>query len=200
MSRIHKLARIIKESRSHEFTCIDGRDTVRIVSAESGTQVSFLTADEVVALRRAIAAPADLLHIEGMPTLTWQLADGQAVGSDETGRFGITINASPEELVPAVCSELARLYRAVTERAEQLRLDVAKRMQDLYNDTWRNTGPRLSHAQIADRLALSSLDFSIDDDNINFTFYYSDGDLFAGHWIEVWLDATGNISSCGLAG
>ena len=74
------------------------------------------------------------------------------------------------------------------------------RLFELYNDTWRNeeTDPTpITEAVFDARLVLSSVD--VGEEN-GLTFWYGDGDLFAGHSIEVSGDLTDGFTSANLAG
>ncbi|MCB2082895.1 MAG: DUF2262 domain-containing protein [Sphingomonadaceae bacterium] len=53
---------------------------------------------------------------------------------------------------------------------------------DTWNDVWRQDDPEMGKAEWLGRMTMESLDVTAEG---FFTAYYRDGDLFWGHWIEV---------------
>src|SRR5262249_43948402 len=78
---------------------------------------------------------------------------------------------------------------------------IADELLETYNDFWASEDEggigRLSRERFLEQIEASSITF--DPDGSAF-WYYSDGDLFAGHWIEVRIDPDRQISEVGLAG
>ncbi len=86
-------------------------------------------------------------------------------------------------------------------REPEYRRKIAQSLLSLCNDNWREGAP-LDVAGFMQRISLSDVqlcpaDFDADG---SATLYYSDGDLFAGHWIEVFLTADFNYDKSQLAG
>jgi hypothetical protein len=85
------------------------------------------------------------------------------------------------------------------ETEHDCRERIADELLELYNDSWApedSTSP-MNRAEFMKRLVPSSLVRDIDGSGF---FYWLDGDLFAGHWIEVRFDEGYAISEIGLAG
>jgi hypothetical protein len=69
----------------------------------------------------------------------------------------------------------------------------------LYNESWcaNPERPPISGAEFARRIAMESIDLDATGD---FTFWLKDGDLFAGHMIEVRGTLNGGPTSAGISG
>ena len=78
-----------------------------------------------------------------------------------------------------------------------IRHKIAVSMIKLYHETWlyENT---ITPEELAERITLDSV--SILDEGGGDLFYESDDDLFAGHWIQVPIDANGEIGEPELEG
>jgi hypothetical protein len=86
-------------------------------------------------------------------------------------------------------------------REPEYRSKIAQTLLILYNDTWRD-GAALDVDGFTRRISLSDIqicpaDFGTDS---CVTLGYADGDLFAGHNIEVFLDADFNYVNSQIAG
>jgi len=86
-------------------------------------------------------------------------------------------------------------------REPEYRTNIAQNLLSLYNDTWRD-GEALNSDGFMRRISLSSMqlcpaEFGSDG---SATLYYADGELFAGHSIEVFLDADFNYLNSQIAG
>jgi hypothetical protein len=86
-------------------------------------------------------------------------------------------------------------------REPEYRRKIAQTLLSLYNDTWGD-GAALDADGFMRQISLSDIqicpaDFGTDG---SATLYYADGDLFAGHWIEVFLDANFNYVRSQIAG
>ena len=82
-------------------------------------------------------------------------------------------------------------------REPEYRRAAASRLLDLYNRSWRD-GEALDLDNFMRRLSVSSI--SIAPLELGATLYYADGGLFAGHFIEVFLDTDFSFSNVQLAG
>ena len=91
-------------------------------------------------------------------------------------------------------------------REPEYRSKIANEHLRLYNDDWRvsvvPTGEILDAEGFMRRISLSDVQLSPADfgTDCSATLYYADGDLFAGHWIEVFLDADFNYVKSQIAG
>ena len=84
---------------------------------------------------------------------------------------------------------------------QEYRSKIAHALLSLYNDTWRDGAP-LDADGFMRRISLSDIQicpakFGTDS---CVTLGYADGDLFAGHYIEVFLDADFNYVKSQIAG
>jgi hypothetical protein len=81
-----------------------------------------------------------------------------------------------------------------------IRQRIADELLDTYNDNWAdgNAGTRkLTRDEFLGRLCAYSITLDVKGTS---AWYYEDGDLFAGHWIQVRLDSGRSIFAIGLAG
>lgn len=197
-NRIAHLVAQAREATSWELTKVGDRDAIRIVHAD-GSRLSFLTPDEVAALRAAFDAPPDVWTIAGVPPCTWDPLRGWAEGKDEALGITVTIRGTRNELSAMVASRLAAAYRDVITRTDVIREQVAKRVAASANGGWRQHRPHLTIAGVAARIRLTSIHLSTDSEH-DPTLWFDDGDLFWGHSIEVFLGPDGNVSDAMIAG
>lgn len=93
-----------------------------------------------------------------------------------------------------------RAFVAALERSlPRILSAVAKHLLPLYNDTWRGDLALLDEEEFIARMSVSSARTGDDEDGANL-IYFADGDLFAGHHVEVFLDNDMQPTSIGLAG
>jgi hypothetical protein len=89
----------------------------------------------------------------------------------------------------------------VVERFEagmaSIRDAIVRKMLPLYNETWRKAWWRLSGERFSAKIQLTSAVIGTDGVVV---LYFDDGGLFAGHTIEVRLDAAGGVREVCLAG
>jgi hypothetical protein len=74
---------------------------------------------------------------------------------------------------------------------------IADKMLDLYNDTWREEGPRLSRSAFKKRFTLTSVVVSADRST---AWFDCDESLFGGHEVQVRLSPQGEVTEVCLAG
>ena len=76
---------------------------------------------------------------------------------------------------------------------------VADKLLECYNDTWASEDEPapMSCAEFVEKITLTSVVLHTDGGAY---WYYADGDLFAGHWIEVRAGVNREFSHVGLAG
>ena len=89
----------------------------------------------------------------------------------------------------------------VRGREPEYRDKIAQTLLNLYNNTWRD-GEALDTDGFMRRILLSDMEISPVDFGSNscVTLGYADGDLFAGHYIEVFLDADFNYVKSQIVG
>lgn len=68
--------------------------------------------------------------------------------------------------------------------------EAAHQLTELYNDAWIEDR-ELSVAAVKRRIKLDSLDLDREE---NWTMWFTDGDLFGGHWIRVDIDVSGEVT------
>ncbi len=93
------------------------------------------------------------------------------------------------------------IYSTVARREPEYRRAVASQLLPLYNRSWRN-GEALHAGGFMERLSVESVTIApVELGHMGcVTLYYDDGGLFAGHLIEVFLDADFRYSNAQLAG
>jgi len=76
---------------------------------------------------------------------------------------------------------------------------IADELLELYNDTWapEDDPAPMNRAEFTNRIAPNSLTRDIDGSGF---FYWTDDDMFGGHWIEVRFRKDHTISEVGLTG
>jgi hypothetical protein len=89
----------------------------------------------------------------------------------------------------------------VRARETEYRTKIAQTLLSLYNDTWRD-GAALDADGFVQKIFLSEMQICPIDFGTGscVTLGYADGDLFAGHYIEVFLDADFNYVTSQIAG
>ena len=93
--------------------------------------------------------------------------------------------------------EIARnLVKIVISRNPEFKQYIAEKLLDLYNDDWSEE-KTIDKKEFANRITLESA--TIYDDN-SAEIYYQDGDLFAGHYIVIYLNPEGILNEPYLAG
>src|SRR5262245_35251888 len=86
-------------------------------------------------------------------------------------------------------------YEALRNREWDLRLQIADRLLNLWEESWRQADdPNLDRAGFARELSLLKIDLGADGSG---TLFYGDGDrsLFGGHTIAVDVDHNGVVCS-----
>lgn len=78
-----------------------------------------------------------------------------------------------------------------------IRHKIAVSMRELYNDTWLYEDARTPE-ELARMIHLNNV--TIFDEGGGELSYEADGDLFAGHWVQVSMDANGEIGEPDLWG
>jgi len=114
----------------------------------------------------------------------------------------IEVSIDATGIEPAEALQKSRhIYIAVAHRAQDYGRSIASKLLPLYNRSWRDGDP-LDAPAFVQRISLQSISiapFELGKQGCA-TLYYNDGGLFAGHLIEVFLDANFAFSNAQLAG
>lgn len=78
-----------------------------------------------------------------------------------------------------------------------IRRKVAVSLRKFYNETWLDENT-MTPEELAQRINLSSV--TIWDEGGGELYYTADDDLFAGHWVQVLIDANGEIGEPEIEG
>ena len=93
--------------------------------------------------------------------------------------------------------EIARnIVKIVISKNPEFKQYIAEQLLNLYNDDWSEE-ETIDKKEFANRITLEST--TIYDDN-SAEIYYQDGDLFAGHYIVIYLNPEGILNKPYLAG
>ena len=99
----------------------------------------------------------------------------------------------PERLEP-----LQALFERVIAHEGRARRAAADGMLAGYNETWADDGPGVLDAEgFMAHMRLKTVTVELDG---SATYWYNDGDLFAGHAITVDLDAAGHCTDTNIMG
>ena len=98
----------------------------------------------------------------------------------------VELSISVEGVDPDAAVEQAhQIFPRVQSQGAALRRAAAQEKLALYNDHW-SQGERIDADEFARRITLSSITIHPEGE---VELWYSDGDLFAGHWIAVSTDS-----------
>jgi hypothetical protein len=98
----------------------------------------------------------------------------------------------------AAIKSLRATVAAIEAGVPRYREAAADELLENYNDNWRNDGDAvLSRREFASRLTLDSINV---DSNGEIDVYFKDGEMFAGHVIQVRVDSAGRVRSIAIAG
>ncbi|MGB7923541.1 MAG: DUF2262 domain-containing protein [Pyrinomonadaceae bacterium] len=102
-----------------------------------------------------------------------------------------------DEPVESITEAARNTLKFLIANEPLIRHKIAVSMRQVYNDTWlyENT---LTPEELAQRISLHSV--IIWDEGGGDLVYTADGNLFAGHWIQVLMDASGEIGEPELEG
>lgn len=198
------------ETLRHAFDPYDlVRLKVRLPPPEGdGTRHAFLEAlvhtivddDELEAFAAALQVPVVVADPQlGPLTLDRQLDWFAAKLPWRGGEIDLYLPAGSDDR-PRMLTQARGVVATLADWDARARQRIRQDLFELYNDTWRNeeTDPTpITEAVFDARLVLSSVD--VGEEN-GLTFWYGDGDLFAGHSIEVSGDLTDGFTSANLAG
>lgn len=100
------------------------------------------------------------------------------------------------EPLEAITEAARNTLKFLIENEPLIRLKVAASMCELYKD-W-NDGNTITPEELAQRINLDSV--TIFDEGSGNLLYEPEGNMFTDHWIQVWMDANGEIDEPGLEG
>lgn len=113
--------------------------------------------------------------------------------------LAILINTEPDVgRDSAAIKSLRATIAAIEAGVPRYREAAADELLQNYNDNWRNDGDALlTRREFASRLTLDSI--SVDSTG-EIDVFFKDGELFAGHVIQLRLDSAGRVRSIAIAG
>ena len=88
------------------------------------------------------------------------------------------------------------IVKTIASKYFEFKKYIGEQLLDLYNDDWSEE-ETIDKQEFANRITLESA--TIYDDN-SAEIYYRDGDLFAGHYIAIYLNSKGILDEPYLAG
>lgn len=167
-----------------------------LVRESDGVEVS-VPRDRLAELgirKLAAGEAATPMHVDPeLGAFTW---DARLSRWTQKGPF--TLSISPLKLEGAALFDAVRpAALRLEQRRERVRGEVADKLLALHNRVWNQSGRPETREGFAARIALEALDVNEDG---TATAYFSDGDLFWGHTIEVFLDASGHVEDAHPAG
>lgn len=207
MSRIAKLAQNVWDAdaagRTWELTFVAGRRALR-VRREDGIETSFLDAAEEAELTALIASGPPALALPGLPVCTWNGWRNVFVGVEPSAGKPAVDPAGIEVVVDAPLREpdrdtdalarAARAYQRVRARLDAIRVEVATHLEASAR-TWGAKG------EVARRFRVTAIHLSGAPQYADRAHaYLTDGGVFNGHTVEVWLDADATVTDAAIAG
>lgn len=114
------------------------------------------------------------------------------LANGKTAKFEIDGYEPVESVTEAALNTLKFLLK----NEPLIRHKIAGSMCELYKD-W-NDNETITPEELARRIHLDSV--TIFDEGGGTLLYEPEGDMFTDHWIQVWMDANGEISEPGLEG
>src|SRR5690349_13664517 len=141
-----------------------------------------------------------LLEDNVLGTLTYESEYGWFTGFADFGgkraEIRVTLKVPPDKVSESEIVGARQAYLALLERRDTIEAEIVRECLSLYNDVWRD-GDMISREQFLDVLEIESVD--IEDGHAK-TIWYTAGDLFTDHAIEVRFNDDGSISETALAG
>lgn len=115
------------------------------------------------------------------------LANGKTAAFDIDGY-------EPVESIPEAAGNTLKLLIA---NEPLIRHKIAVSMRKIYNETWLDQNT-LTPEELAQKINLTNA--TIFDEGGGELYYEADEDLFAGHWVQVPIDANGEIGEPDIEG
>jgi hypothetical protein len=191
----HRVGMLAEAARAAtwELTRMAGRDALRIRAADGPTQISFLSLEERAELEGLLRSGPPTLAHPGLPACTWSEPRQAFVGVAEDGTE-LTLSDTTRSPDPALLSQLSADHARIRGRLPAILRIAATELQAVAR-TW-NEGRALSGDEITARLRCTSVNLAPGSARV----WLSDGGLFAGHAIEVFLDEEGGVKAARIAG
>jgi hypothetical protein len=114
------------------------------------------------------------------------------LANGKTAAFEIDIDETDESLIEAA----RNLLNFLAANESEIRHKIAVSAVELFGH-WLENDP-LSPEELAQKINLNNVEIGGKSDG--FLSYTADDDLFAGHWIQVWIDVNGEIGEPDLWG
>jgi hypothetical protein len=114
-------------------------------------------------------------------------------------RITTRMDVEPTHNIDELLKSGAEMLEWAKRSESACRERIADELLELYNDTWapEDAPAPMKRAEFTKRIVPSSLSRDIDGSGF---FYWSDDDMFGGHWIELRFRKDYTISEVGLAG
>lgn len=196
--RVAKLLEKVREAeaegRRWEELELGGRRAIRVYVSE-GAETVFLRPEEEAEFRRHLGAGPPSLEVEGLPVCRWDARQSAFVGQGEGHRLVVDVPLDPAFRDPQALASAAEVYALVLARLDRIRSEVAARLQR----TAREWGTMISSEALAARLTVDTVSLHAHREG-SAHLWLDDGEVFAGHAIEVWLSPTGEVRDAQLAG
>ena len=106
----------------------------------------------------------------------------------------ISIDAEDQE--SSISEAVKNTFNFLRENENVIREQIAIKMSKLYNETWGD-GDTVAPQDVMQRISLRNISFMDEGDG---ELFYSDGNLFAGHSICVFIEPNGEVDEPYLAG
>jgi len=183
--------RIDAPTKDHPWWLVHGVAPVRTVRGNAAMREARAQLDAPVVIRDPLLGRMTLKR-----DLDWFIGTRRLNGR----RYELSVSQSGKDDDRA--RDRSDLTRAgvVVQRFEgammEIRRAIARRMLSLYNDNWREEGPALTAERFLRMVKLSS---AVVNGDGSASLYFSSGDLFSDHGIEVRIARSGRVTDVGLA-
>jgi hypothetical protein len=126
----------------------------------------------------------------------WKWFSGVVPFGDTRVEISISFGSQSDPVSQADIAQAREAYLSLVARKADIEADIVRGLLDIYNDEWQEGDP-ISPDQFLDTIEPEDIEIVFGQVK---TLGYKDGDLFAGHWVEVRFKDDGNISEIGLTG
>ena len=128
----------------------------------------------------------------------WDNYTGVVTFGDKQVRISIRFGSLPELVSEADISQARAAYLDIVARKTAIETEILREFIDLYNDEWRDrSNPIINQDEFLDTITPEQIDIALGQVQ---EVWYDDGDLFAGHLIDVRFKDDGSIREMGLTG
>ncbi|MEQ8893128.1 MAG: hypothetical protein RID93_36095 [Sandaracinaceae bacterium] len=182
--------------RTWELTDLAGRRALR-VRRDEGVETTFLSDEQEAALREMLVEGPPTLDVEGLPRCTWDARRGAFLAAVDGVDLRVETSLEAKHRDAEGLARAARAFGRVRARLQSIRTETAEKL--LPNaEAW---GAPTDLAALTACLTIVSI--AVNDDPRyadEAHVMMSDGDAFAGHWNEVFLDEDAVVMDASLAG